>query len=64
MATINLELQPFPVPGDVMILTPMKDGDVPANRPRLKLEELSEETLTALCEEFTANVFAAAGKTL
>ena len=65
MASINLELQPFPVPEDVTIKLPpgrREDGMRPA--PTMKLADLSDEVLAAMCEEFTQAVFAAAGKSL
>ena len=65
MATVNLELNPFPVPTEVTIkLPPGKREDGLKSPPTIKLENLSEEALSALCEEFTAAVFVAAGKTL
>jgi hypothetical protein len=66
MATINFEIEPFPVPTGVTIKLPTsgkrEDGMKPG--PTLALTELSEETLASLCEEFTVAVFAAAGKSL
>jgi hypothetical protein len=65
MATINLTLKPFPVPTEVTIDMPAgkrEDGAKPL--PTLKLADLSEDALAALCEEFTNAVFEAAGKSL
>lgn len=65
MASINLELQPFPVPIEVVIKMPVgKKQDGLKALPTVKLEDLSDEALAALCEEFTQAVFAAAGKKL
>lgn len=66
MATITLELNPFPVPNDVTGKMPGTGKREDGIRPTtvMELSELSEETLAALCDEFTQAVFAAAGKTL
>ena len=65
MASANIELRPFPIPSAVYIELPsVNPADVPANAPQIKLEDLSDETLAALCDEFTASVFAAAGRNL
>jgi hypothetical protein len=65
MVSINLVLQPFPVPTDVTIqMPPGKREDGMKAAPTLKLSDLNEETLAALCDQFTNAVFAAAGKTL
>jgi len=66
MASVNLELSPFAVPTEVSIRVPgggkREDGIQAAMT--MKLAQLDEETLAALCEEFTTAVFAAAGKSL
>lgn len=70
MATINLELVPFEVPTEAVIVMPpgkpqlREDGFKTTAKPSIPLSDLSEETLSELCEEFTRAVFAAAGKTL
>lgn len=61
MATINLQLQPFPVPTHVNIVMPAskrQDGMKPA--PTLALSELSDEALEALINEFAEAVMKAA----
>ena len=61
MASINLQLQPFPVPSMVTIAMPpgkRQDGMKPA--PTMALNELPDEVLEALIEEFAANVMKAA----
>jgi hypothetical protein len=61
MATINLQLQPFPVPTHVTISMPAgrkQDGIKPL--PTLALTDLSDEVLSALIEEFATNVMKAA----
>lgn len=64
MASMNLELQPFPVPTEVFIkMPPGKKEDGPKSLPTLKLSDLSDEALAALCEEFCNAVYEAAGKT-
>lgn len=63
MASISVELSPFPVPtGVTMIQKPglRQDGFRPA--PQLKLSDLSPATLDAMCEEFRTAVFEAAGQ--
>jgi hypothetical protein len=66
MASINLEILPFTVPDEVSIKMPgtgkREDGIKPAIT--MKLSDLEVDSLIALCEEFTNNVFAAAGKSL
>jgi hypothetical protein len=66
MATINFEIEPFSVPANVSIKFPVsgKREDSITKYPAVNLSDLSEETLAALCEEFTVAVFAAAGKSL
>lgn len=62
MATVNLELRPFPVPNEVFVQTKpglRQDGIRPL--PALKLTELSPVDLDAMCEEFRTSVFEAAG---
>jgi hypothetical protein len=62
MAVVQLELNPFPVPTGVTVrMKPglRQDGFRPA--PELKLTELSPVVLDAMCEEFRAAVFEAAG---
>lgn len=60
---IKVKLRPFTVPNFVSHETPpgylmerSQEG------PKSALKDLDEETLAALCEEFTENVFAKAGK--
>lgn len=61
MATIKLQLEPFPVPKHVALVLPAgkrQDGMTP--RPTLPLSELPDEALEALIEEFATNVMATA----
>jgi hypothetical protein len=63
MPTINLKLKPFEVPTHVTIAMPpgrKQDGMKPL--PTLALEDLDEETLNSLIEEFAQAVMTAAGK--
>ena len=63
MASIQVELNPFSVPTGVTLKQKpglRQDGIRP--NVELPLSQLSSEALEALCEEFRANVFAAAGK--
>lgn len=66
MPSINLELQPFSVPEFVTLKIPKNSNRVslPAPPVTLGITELSEDTLLAMCEEFTTAVFAAAGKSV
>jgi hypothetical protein len=62
VASIQVELNPFPVPTGVTVkMKPgrREDGFRPA--PELKLTELSPVDLDAMCEEFRTAVFNAAG---
>ena len=62
MASVQLELLPFPVPTGVIVKVKpgrREDGFRPA--PELKLTELSPVDLDAMCEEFRTAVFNAAG---
>jgi hypothetical protein len=62
MASVQLELNPFPVPTGVTVrMKPglRQDGFRPS--PELKLTELSPVVLDAMCEEFRTAVFEAAG---
>lgn len=52
--TIEFDLQPFPIPSEVR--------DTSGAEYELYLTALPAETLAALCDEFRANVFKAAGK--
>lgn len=61
MATIKLQLQPFPVPTHVAIMLPTgkkQDGAKPL--PTLALSELSDEALEGLINEFAEAVMKAA----
>ncbi len=63
MATLSLELVPFPVPNEVSIKMPAgkrQDGMKPL--PTLALEDLSTEALEALLSEFCEAVMAKAKK--
>lgn len=62
MATVNLQLQPFPVPESVTVVRPARakrqDSIQPA--PVILLRDLSDEALEALITEFAENVMKAA----
>jgi len=68
--TINIELKPFEVPKRVEIVKapvvrPRQEGITVHNLQlgtSFDLKDLDAKTLNALCDEFRANVFAAAGK--
>jgi hypothetical protein len=65
MATVELKLQPFRVPNYVLTegkVRPRQDGFHPEETPKYALNELDEETLSALCDEFRKGVFEKAGK--
>lgn len=66
MTSINLKITPFTIPTEVLIQIPGsgKREDGMQQPITIKLSELDEETLAALCEEFTTSVFTSAGKTL
>jgi hypothetical protein len=64
MATVSLELTPFEVPTHVTVKMPpgkRQDGMTPL--PKLALNELDDEVLAALIDEFAAAVMAASNKT-
>ena len=61
MASVTLQLQPFPVPTHATIILPAgkrQDGLQPP--PQLLLKDLSDDALAALIEEFATNVMKAA----
>lgn len=65
MATIKLELSPFPVPTSVAIVMPRHKKEGAHTRtadltPVIALSDLSDEALEALIEEFATNVMASA----
>lgn len=60
---IDLELQPFSVPNfvhGVMLVKPREQGFIEG--PKYALRELDEKALSALCDQFRADVFEKAGK--
>lgn len=61
--TIKVKLQPFRVPSYVTHeASPGLRQDGFTEAAKTPLKDLDEETLAALCEEFTESVFANAGK--
>lgn len=58
MASISVELNPFPIPSGVTGLR--QDGFFKTDRT-MALTELSPVVLDAMCEEFRRSVFEAAG---
>lgn len=61
---IDLELRPFEVPNYVSVNespSARQEGFIEGRK--FHLSELDEETLSGLCDEFRAQVFAKAGKT-
>lgn len=58
MASVTLQLQPFPVPTHVtVVLPPTKRGPEGIQQPpQLLLKDLSDEALEALITEFAENV--------
>jgi hypothetical protein len=61
MASVKLELQPFPVPTEVTVKMPpakREDGIKPGIK--LALVDLDDATLEALIDEFVAGVMAVA----
>ncbi len=64
MATINMKLKPFQTPNFVSLDLPPRPRQAGFNAepPTLPLKELDAEALSALCEDFRAEVFRKAGK--
>lgn len=63
MADHKIALQPFMVPNYVLtVAAPRTRQEGFTETPKFALSELSAETLAELCETFTAEVFAKAGK--
>ena len=62
MASVTLQLQPFPVPTHAtVILPPTRRGPEGVQQPpQLLLKDLSDDALAALIEEFATNVMKAA----
>ena len=59
--TVQQELQPFQVPNYVLAVAPPgKREDGLREPPKYHLSELSDETLSALCNKFREDVFAKA----
>lgn len=58
-AKVSVELRPFRIPEAVGLTD--EQGDITV--ATVKLVELDEDVLSALCDEFRAGVFEAAGKT-
>jgi len=64
MASIKIEIQPFPVPSHVTLVMPVgKRQDGMKQAPTLALSELTDDALEVLIEEFATNVMAAARPT-
>lgn len=61
MADIKIKLSPFSVPNYVLIEGP-STNDSGIQVPTYALNQLSEEALAELCDEFRASVFKKAGK--
>ena len=63
MITLMVELQPFNVPNYVIQqMPPGKREDGWKEAPKYKLSEVSEVTLSKLCDDFRRAVFEKAGK--
>jgi len=63
MTTINLDLNPFPVPNSVSAkLPPGKKQDGFKIAPTIPLGELDDNTLHEMCDEFRTAIFARAYK--
>ena len=62
MPSINVELNPFPIPTCVTVKQkPGRRQDVFNLSQEIKLADLTPNVLDELCEEFRMNVFNAAG---
>ena len=62
-ATVQIEIQSFPVPVSVgVLLSPAKEG-VPTAPSFIPLGELHPAALEELCDQFRIDVFKATGKT-
>jgi len=62
-ATIEVKLKPFSVPNFVLTeAEPKPREEGMTEPPKYALSELNPETLEALCEQFTNEVFRKAGK--
>lgn len=57
-----MQLRPFTVPNFVIVELPQPPKESAQSCPSLSIEDLDEQTLSGLCDEFRANVFARAGK--
>ena len=64
MATLQFELKPFDVPKTVTVVMPTtgKREDGIQALPTIPINQVDEETLNALIEEFALAVMTAAGK--
>lgn len=62
MASIKLDLAPFPVPSTIQVVIPKPEGYGPfaAGDASLPLSEVDEHTLKLMCAEFTEAVLAKA----
>jgi hypothetical protein len=60
MASVSIELKPFPVPETVFAEKPSEERR--SNTISYKLSELDEQTLSELCDSFRRQVFENAGK--
>lgn len=58
-ARVMVEIRPFNIPDCLYLKADQGDTTVAS----VKLSEVEESTLSALCDEFRAKVFKAAGKT-
>jgi hypothetical protein len=60
---IDLELQPFNTPNFVIVKMPARPRhDGWQESPKYSLAELDAQTLSALCDQFRAEIFKKAGK--
>jgi hypothetical protein len=64
MASLNLKLEPFPVPTNVTVIVPSSGKREDGIRPPMTvpLEMVDEQTLNTMIEEFALAVMTAAGK--
>ena len=58
-ARVMIEIKPFSIPSFLVLKADQGETTVAS----VKLSEVEESTLSALCDEFRAGVFKAAGKT-
>jgi hypothetical protein len=62
-ATVKVKLKPFIVPNYVSMEMPIRPKQMGmVEEPKYAIEELDADTLSLLCDEFRANVFARGNK--